>query len=185
MATLYIKNMCCPRCIQAVGKVLGDLGLVAESITLGEAVVEGDVSDNQYSRIRTELQALGFDLLGDPQMQLVEKIRTSIMEWVRIEGDRPNVSTFLQQTLNKDYSVLSKLFSAMRGITIERYCILMRVELAKELLRYSDKTVSELAFQLGYSSAAHFSAQFRHETGMSPSVFRNSKEDGRRFLDEL
>ncbi len=185
MATLYIKNMCCPRCISAVDNILKNLGFSVSGITLGEASVIGDVTDNQYSAIRRELLAVGFDLLGDPQMQLVEKIRTSIMEWVRIEGDRPNVSVFLQQNLNKDYSVLSKLFSAMRGITIERYCILMRVELAKELLRYSDKSVSELAFQLGYSSAAHLSAQFRHETGMSPSVFRNSKEDGRRFLDEL
>lgn len=105
---------------------------------------------------------------------------------MRLEGGHPRLSDYLQQNLRRDYSTLSKLFSAVRGLTIERYSVVLRVERAKELLSYGQQSVSEIAYGLGYSSPAHLSAQFKQETGMSPSAFqREHRAIGRTPIDRL
>ena len=157
---LLIKNMVCGRCITAVKEIL-----VAEGVT--------------------RLQEEGFELLDDPRSQLVEQIRIAVLEWVRTNNERPKLSDYLSRYLNKDYSTLSKLFSEVRGITIERFSIQHRIEYAKELLCYSQLSTSEIAYKLGYSSQAHFSSQFKQVTGMTPKAFRLQREHNRRSLDEL
>lgn len=189
MTTLHIKNMVCPRCVMAVEQLLHSQQLHAQSVTLGEAIVEENLSDIQIDTLRSELKNLGFELLDNPQLAIVEKIRTLVLEWVHLQGERPRLSSYIQELTHKDYSQLSKLFSSVRGMTIERYCILQRVELIKELLCYSEKTTSEIAYELGYSSPAHLSAQFKQVTGMSPKAFKQthslSPSAHRRFLDEI
>lgn len=181
--------MVCPRCVMAVRTVLENNGCTIEAIDLGEATVTQDVSHSTINTIKSQLEDIGFQLLDDPRSALVEKIRTQVIEWVRLKGEHPRLSSFIQDNINKDYSYLSKLFSEVRGMTIERYCILQRIELAKEQLCYSEKSASEIAYQMGYSSLAHFSAQFKQITGMSPKEFKqindHVKLSHRRFLDEI
>ena len=95
------------------------------------------------------------------------------------------MSDCLSQRLNRDYSALSKLFSEVRGITIERFAIIHRIEYAKELLCYSQLSTSEVAYKLGYSSPAHLSSQFKQVTGMTPKEFRALGRHGRIPLDAL
>lgn len=189
MTELHIKNMVCPRCVMAVEDLLRRQGLTVVLVRLGLARVQEDLSEDNLVDVGRQLEAIGFELLADPQTQLVEEIRTAVIEWVRMEGERERLSLFLQHRLAKDYSALSKLFSQVRGMTIERFAILQRVEFAKELLCYSQLSVSEIAFQLGYSSPAHLSAQFRQETGLSPKAFQSqvnhSGMGARRGLDEI
>lgn len=172
MTELHIKNMVCPRCVMAVETLLKQHNLDVLQVELGMAQVTETLTDAQQYSISQDLESLGFELLSDPQTQLVETIRATVIEWVRIEGDREKLSIFLQHRLAKEYSALSKIFSQVRGITIERYAILLRIELAKELLCYSQLDMAEIAYRLGYASPTHFSAQFRKETGLSPKAFR-------------
>src|SRR5690606_17367038 len=83
-----------------------------------------------------------------------------------------NLSIFLSNKLGIDYASLSGVFSAEENNTIERYYIQQKIEKAKELLSYGELTLSEIAFQLNYSSVAHLSAQFKKETGLTPSQFK-------------
>lgn len=181
--------MVCPRCVMAVKDLLKRQGLTAIGVTLGMAQIQEDLTECQLVSLRDELVDLGFGLIDDPQNQLVEQIRLAVIDWVRTDGEREKCSIFLQRCLARDYSLLSKLFSEVRGMTIERYCILQRIEYAKELLCYSELTIAEVAFKIGYSSPAHMSTQFRQETGMSPSVFKklNSHNalSSRKCLDEI
>lgn len=128
---------------------------------------------------------MGFELLDDPRSQLVERIRIAVQQWVRMEKERPKMSDFLSRQLNKDYSTLSKLFSEVRGVTIERFAIVHRIEYAKELLCYSQLATSEIAYTLGYSSPAHLSSQFKQVTGMTPKEFRAMGQHDRVSLDAL
>jgi len=189
MTVLHIKNMVCPRCIMAVRALLEQQGLRERSVVLGEAVVDDDLSEDQRTRLKRDLEDLGFELLDDPRSETVEQVRTMVLQWVDLKGERPKLSAFLHERLRKDYPQLSKLFSEVRGMTIERYAILQRVERAKELLCYSGKTTSEIAWQLGFSSHAHLSAQFRQVTGMSPKEFKQQNLHAsavqRRSLDEI
>ena len=129
---LLIKNMVCPRCIIAVKEILESEGVTLKSISLGEAETVEELSCGQRLSIAGKLQATGFELLDDPRSQLIEQIRIAVQQWVRMDGERPKMSDCLSQRLNRDYSALSKLFSEVRGITIERFAITHRIEYAKD-----------------------------------------------------
>ena len=182
---LLIKNMVCPRCISAVKDILMSEDLTVMSITLGEAETAEKLSDSQRHAVAERLHAIGFELLDDPRSQLVEQIRIAVQQWVRKNEERTKLSDYLSHRLNKDYSALSKLFSEVRGITIERFSILHRIEYAKELLCYSQLATSEIAYRLGYSSPAHLSSQFKQVTGLTPKGFRELEKHDRTSLDAL
>lgn len=177
--------MVCPRCIIAVKDILEAEGVKVKSVALGDAETEGELTDGQRIAIARRLQDMGFELLDDPRSQLVERIRIAVLKWVRMNQERPKMSDYLSHNLNKDYSALSKLFSEVRGITIERFAITHRIEYAKELLCYSQLSTSEISYTLGYSSPAHLSSQFKQVTGMTPKEFRALEQHGRVSLDEL
>lgn len=182
---ILIKNMCCPRCVNAIGAILASMNLTAKEIRLGEAVVEETLSEDETELLAAKLREQGFELLDDPNACLVEAIRVAVLEWVRMAEGKPKLSVYVSQKICKDYSSLSKLFSQVRGVTIEHYAIRHRTERAKELLCYSAMTISEIAYRLGYSSPAHFAAQFKQFTGMSPKEFRSLDNRPLVSLDEL
>lgn len=182
---LLIKNMVCPRCISAVKDILASEGLTVNSISLGDAEIEEELTDEQRLSLARKLHDIGFELLDDPRSLLVEQIRIAVLQWVRMPVERPKLSDYLSRHLNKDYSIMSKLFSEVRGITIERFSILHRIEYVKELLCYSQLSTSEIAYRLGYSSPAHLSSQFKQVTGMTPKEFRELEKPDRTPLDAL
>ena len=184
---LRIKNMVCDRCKMAVEQVLKDVGLTPERIDLGEVWV-GDVpTEAQLAQFKTRLEALGFELLDDQRQQMIERMKTAIIALVHHhQGNKTlNLSVYLSQLLHRDYSALSKLFSEVTGLTIERYFIMQRIERVKELIRYDELTLTEIAYQMNYSSVAHLSSQFRSVTGMTPTQFRFMKTAQRANLDEV
>lgn len=182
---LLIKNMVCPRCIIAVKNILESEGVTVKSISLGDAEIEEELTDERRLSVARKLQDMGFELLDDPRSQLVEQIRIAVQQWVRMNEERPKLSDYLADNLKKDYSTLSKLFSEVRGITIEKFAIIHRIEYAKELLCYSQLSTSEIAYKLGYSSPAHLSSQFKQVTGMTPKDFRLQGQHDRISLDAL
>lgn len=167
--------MVCPRCVMVVEQLLGGMCLAYSQVALGTAHLVQEPSEEQLALLKKRLSEVGFELLDDPQMKLVERIRVAEIEWVRMNGERVVLSQYVQQEVCKDYSSLSKLFREVKGMTIERYCIIQRIEYAKELFCYSELNISEVADRLGYSSPAHLSSQFRQETGMTPKDFRGKK----------
>lgn len=182
---LLIKNMVCPRCISAVKDILVSEGLTVNSISLGDAEIEEELTDEQRLSLARKSHDIGFELLDDPRSLLVEQIRIAVQQWVRMPVERPKLSDYLSRHLNKDYSTMSKLFSEVRDITIERFSILHRIEYVKELLCYSQLSTSEIAYRLGYSSPAHLSSQFKQVTGMTPKEFRELEKPDRTPLDAL
>ena len=115
----------------AVRIILVAAGLTPTTVNLGEAEVEEALTAQQLADLSEALLRMGFELLDDPRSQLVEQLRVSVIEWVRMKGERPKLSDYLSARLHKDYSLLSKLFSEVKGITLERYAILHRIEYAK------------------------------------------------------
>ena len=184
---LRIKNMVCDRCKMAVEQVLKDVGLTPERIDLGEVWVSDVPTEAQLAQLKTRLEALGFELLDDQRQQMIERVKTAIIALVHHhQGNKTlNLSVYLSQLLHRDYSALSKLFSEVTGLTIERYFIMQRIERVKELIRYDELTLTEIAYQMNYSSVAHLSSQFRSVTGMTPTQFRFMKTAQRANLDEV
>ncbi len=184
---LHIKNMVCPRCIMAVTNCLEGLGLHPLSVELGSASLEEPLDEETRRRIKEALTPLGFELLDNPQARLVEQVKTALIALVHYNKEplRTNLSRYLADRLHTDYSSLSKLFSETTGTTIEKYFIAQKIERAKELIVYGELTLNEIADQLGYSSAAYLSSQFKSVTGLTPTHFKLLKENRRKALDEL
>lgn len=142
-------------------------------------------ADRETTKRRSE--KYGFELIDDKRMRLIEQIRTAIIELVHYEDNtsKLKLSEYLKEKCHYDYSFLSKLFSEVNGISIEKYYIAQKVERIKELLVYDELSISEIADLLQYSSVAHLSTQFHNVTGMSPSQFKRLKEHGREPLDKV
>ena len=186
--TFYIKNMVCNRCIWAAQRELKKLGLKPLKVVLGEAVVEGQADKETIQQIDVNLQKIGFELIDDRKSQLIESIRTEVINYIHYDPElvgKINFSDHLSQKLGYDYSYLSSLSSSVEGITIEKYIILQRIEKVKEFLVYDELTLSEIAYRTGYSSVQHLSNQFRKIIGMSPSTFKKIQENRRKPLDKV
>lgn len=182
---LVIKNMVCMHCIHAVRTILLAEGYTINHIELAEAEIAEELTSQQKEMLNAALKKMGFELLDDPRTQWVEQIRISVQQWARIHGERPKISGYLSSHLCKDYSLLSKLFSEVRGITIERFSMLHRIEYAKEMLCYNELSISQIADLTGYSSPAHFTNTFKAVTGMTPKQFRDQNRHDRKPLNEL
>lgn len=184
---LYIRHMVCRRCVMAVCDCLEKLGLHPVDVRLGEARLEEPVTDAVRLAVQTVLEPLGFGLIDDRRMLLNEQIKMAVIELVHTQDChlQTSLSDYLSGLLHKDYSALSKLFSELNHMTIERYFMAQRVEKVKELLTYGELTISEIALQLNYSSTAHLSVQFKNVTGFTPTDFRNMYRSSRKALDEV
>ena len=187
--TLIIKNMVCDRCIKVVKEELLKLKVDVRSIKLGEVVIAGSLKNLPLERIKSVLVENGFELIEDKKAKTIEQIKLVILKLVREERDTNdlsmNYSDYIVKKLNMDYHYLSTLFSSVENITIEQYIILQKIERAKELLKYGELTLSEIAYKLGYSSVQHLSNQFRKVTGLTASQFRSLTENTRKSLDKV
>jgi AraC family transcriptional regulator len=184
---LRIKNMVCNRCKWVVKTELEKLGHEVTVVNLGEVELKNEITPGQLHEIENKLHEFDFELISDKSSVLIEQIKTLIIELVKKpeELEKQNLSQYLSQHLHKDYSALSKLFSEVTGITIEQYFILQKIERAKELMVYDELSLTQIAWELGYSSVAHLSSQFKKVTGLTPRHFKNIKHNQRKPLDEV
>mgnify|MGYP001036294210 CR=1 FL=1 len=185
---LYIKNMVCDRCVKVVTQVLQQLHLPVVSVSLGNAVIQRELTTEEKDQLNKLLQQEGFALIEDKKIRLLEAIKHAAIDWVqhgKMKTMPVNFSTFLSETLQKDYHYLSNLFSEYENITIEQYVMLQKIEKVKELLSYGEMSLSEIAEELGYSSVAHLSGQFKRMTGFTPTQFRKLKDHHRKSLDRV
>jgi len=183
----FIRNMVCNRCIMAVQQVFESLNNPPVRISLGEVETAHLIQENDLEKLRKALVSYGFELIDDTKSQLIEKIKNTIVQSVHHSNEdlKINYSEYIESHLNRDYAYLSSLFSEVEGTTIEKYIILQKIERVKELLVYDELTLSEIAYQMGYSNVAYLSNQFKKVTGLTPSHFKQVKENKRKPLDKI
>lgn len=180
--------MVCYRCKLAVENELKKLNLHPLKIELGEVLIEeADLTKDEYEKLSENLEKLGFELLDDKRKKIIEQIKALIIQTIHYNDKQPekNYSALIAEKLHHDYSYLSKLFSETEGITIEQFIINQKIEKVKELLTYDEKSLSEIAFETGYSSVAHLSSQFKKITGLTPTLFKQSDIHHRKTLDKV
>ncbi|MEW2921604.1 AraC family transcriptional regulator [Muricauda sp. ANG21] len=180
---IKVKNMVCDRCKGVLKNEFRDMGIEVVQIDLGE--VEFKDSDiSQMDRIREILTKNGFELIEDVDQRSIVDIKKHMIHALENRSGQ-NLSEYLAQKLNKEYSVLSKMFSAKEGLTIEKYFILLKMEKVKEEIQMGTKTFSEIAYDLNYKSSSHLAKQFKSITGMSMSDYKKLQEWNRRPLDQI
>jgi AraC-like DNA-binding protein len=185
---LHIKNMVCDRCIMMVESELKKLGLHPVSVTLGVAEIsESHLSDTKLKTVDQQLTSLGFERIEDHKKQMIEQVKALIIKKIHHNTLQQgfNWSSHISQNVYHDYRYLSQLFSAMESLTIEQYIIRQKIEKVKELIVYDQLNFTEIAYQLGYSSPAHMSNQFKKITGMTPGHFKKLRKPIRTPIDKV
>ena len=185
---LKIKNMVCSRCIKVVKEEIEKLGYPTTIDRLGVAKIKHTDETPNIESISKVLEDQGFELLLEKQSETIESIKTLLIDMIykkKLEKININLSAYISQKYELDYTQLSTLFSSVEGITIEKYFILQKIERVKELLIYDELTLSQIAHQLGYSSVQYLSNQFNGITGMRPTQFKALRIRSRFPLDKV
>ncbi|MGM0478923.1 MAG: helix-turn-helix domain-containing protein [Bacteroidota bacterium] len=184
---LYVKYMVSHRCKMLVKDELKKLGIECVVVDLGVAEVCEDITSEQRDQLKNNLKKSGLDLLDDKRSILVESIKVLIIEMVHYTDEEPiiNFSRYISETLDYDYTYLANVFSEVKGITIQQFIILNKIEKAKEILLYDRLSIKEIAYKLNYSSLSHFSKQFKKITGLTPAYYRGIANKRRRNLEDL
>ena len=184
---LFIKNMVCIRCEMIVKSELEKLGLKYIAVRIGEADIIEDITPEQLKLLDAGLRKSGLELMDNSKSILVEKIKNVIVELVHYTDDqiKVNLSDYLSEKLNYDYTYLANLFSEVKGTTIEKFYLAHKIEKVKELIVYDELNLTEIADKMHYSSVAHLSNQFKKITGLTPSHFKKLKNKRRGALDKV
>ncbi len=184
---LYIKYMVSLRCKILVKEELTKLGLHYVIVDLGTVEILEDMIQEQHDELKKNLLRSGLELLDDKKGILIEKIKAVIIEMVHYADDLPvtNFSDFLSEKLGYDYTYLSNTFSEVKGMNIQQFIILHKIEKVKEMLLYEDVNLTEIAYRLHYSSVSHLSNQFKKITGLTPSYFKKLKMQRTENLENM
>lgn len=184
---LLIKNMVCQRCILTVETILRNQDILFTKVSLGEAELNGALPERKIKDVEKELKKVGFELIETRVSKIIEDIKKLVLEYIAHEPDEKKLklSSFITKQIHYDYSYLSDLFSSIEGITIEQFFIVQRIEKVKELLVYEELSLTEIAYQTGFSSVHHLSAQFKKITGLTPSHFKKVRAEKRKPIDKL
>lgn len=173
---ILIKGMVCERCISVIRNGITKMGYHVYKISLGKVSLTGNIDQEGRTQLTNFLLQNGFEVISDRQSRLVKKIKEIIQEVFNenIKYDRKlRFSALLSESLNMSYDSISETFSQYEGETLEHYIINRRLDKVKELLMYTEFTLTEIAYLTGFSSLTHLSRQFKEHTGLSPSHFKS------------
>jgi AraC-like DNA-binding protein len=175
------------RCKLAVREELKKLGLHFVVVDLGEIEIMEEMTSEQHRQLQLGLLSAGLELMDDKRAVLIERIANVITEMIHHSDELPrvNYSDYISEKLNYDYTYLSNLFSEVKGITIQQFIIVHKIERVKELLLYDELNLTEISYKMHYSSVAHLSNQFKKITGLTPSNYKQLKNKRRKTIEEI
>jgi AraC-like DNA-binding protein len=175
------------RCKMAVKEELKKMGLHFVVVELGEVDIMEDLSKSQRDELNEGLRQSGLELMDNKRAVLIEKINIVITEMIHHTEEIPkvNYSDYIAEKVGYDYTYLSNIFSEVKGITIQQFIIMHKIERVKELLLYEELNLTEISYKMHYSSVAHLSNQFKKVTGLTPSAFKQLKDRKRSPIEDV
>jgi len=184
---IFIKYMVSRRCIMMVKQNLQEFGINYSSVELGVIETVGEISREQRELLAKVLLKSGLELMDDKKAILIEQIKTTVIDLIHHSNGtlKVNFSDYICKRLGHNYTYLSNLFSETEGMTIEHFMIAHKIERVKELILYDELNLTEISYQLHYSSVAHLSNQFKKVTGLTPSFYKNLKNKRRNNIENL
>ena len=175
------------RCKLMVKAELQKLNIKDLSIDLGVIEILGELTKSQHQQLKNNLMQSGLELLDNKRSVLVEGIKNAIIDLIQHDAKPPtaNYSTLISEKLGYDYTYLANVFSGVKGISIQQYIIIVKIEKVKELILYNELSIKQIAYQMHYSSAAHLSNQFKKITGLTPSNYKALINKRRSNLEQM
>ncbi len=177
--------MSCHCCLKLVKRIFDELNVSTHSVSLGEAIISFDPEVITLEKISEILEFEGFELIHNKEEQLVEQIKSAIIDLVHHTTFNAMIrnSDYLVEKFNLSYQYISSVFSKRENLTLEKFIIFQKIEKAKELIQYGNLTLSEIAYMMGYSSVQYLSTQFKNLTGVSVSEFKKNPSKYRKSIN--
>jgi len=171
---LYIKNMVCDRCKTTVESELNKIGIQYDTVDIGEVSTKEKISSEQLLQLSAAMLKCGFELIDNRRNELIEKLKNSIIDLKHYSDEDLKIgfTEYVSLMVDDNFISLNKLFAEIKGMTIEKFVIRQKIEKIKEMLVYEDTHIDQIALKMHYSNSAALSSQFKRETGLSPSHFR-------------
>lgn len=162
------------RCIMVVKSTLEELEIPYDSLELGEVEISENISAENLKLLDNKLRKWELELKENENSLIVEKIKSAIIELANISDDdmKVTLSDYLSQKLHYNSKFLSRLFSESEGMSMEKFYISNKIKHVKELLINDNLNLKEISYITRFSSPAHLSTQFKKNTGLAPSQYR-------------
>lgn len=175
------------RCKMLVKEELKKLGFHWAIVDLGVVEIFESITEEQRNELKINLLKSGLELLDNKRSILIEKVKSIIIEMIHYSEVLPkvNYSDYISEELGYDYTYLANIFSEVKGITIQQFIIMHKIEKAKELLIYDELNLTEISYRLHYSSVAHLSNQFKKITGLTPTYYKHLKNKRKQNLEDV
>jgi len=175
------------RCKMLVRDELLKIGVKYVSLELGMVEILESITTEQRKQLKENLLKSGLELLDDKKSILIEKIKTVITGMIHYSDELPkvNYSDYISEKVGNDYTYLANTFSEVKGMTIQQFIIIHKIERVKELLIYDELNLTQIAFKMHYSSVGHLSNQFKKVTGLTPSFYKQLKDKRKANLEDL
>ena len=132
----------------------------------------GQDYENNFSLIRNNFLLL-CSFIDKSRIKSDTDLRTSVINYINENYSDPNIS--LRQIAAKfhiSYNYLCRFFKTQTGTVFLDYLHNLKMEKSKELLKTTNKSINEIASELGFSSANSFIRKFKAEINMSPGEYR-------------
>lgn len=158
------------------------------SVRLGHVRLSYHPEKTNQASVEKHLRDLGFYVVTDPDVTVTEQIKAAAVELIVLGNNTNSLvrnSDYISDKLQMPYSRLSKIFSTVTGSTIEKYLIQLKIEKVKDLLLRDEFTLSEIAYQLDYSSVQYLSSQFKSVVGVTVGEYRKNPDLYRVALEQL
>jgi AraC family transcriptional regulator len=176
--------MVCQRCILSVENIIKNLNIRQAKVDLGRIILQVELDAKLFKQLLHNIELVGFEVITSKEEITIEKVKNIIRDIVESKNIKNTVvSSIITSELGINHSKISKLFSTSEGKTIEKYLIEVKIEKVKELIKYNELSISEISYELNYSSPQHLARQFKQITGMTSSEFKLNGE--RLELDKI
>ncbi|MFN3667048.1 MAG: helix-turn-helix domain-containing protein [Sediminibacterium sp.] len=174
MYVQLIKHMVCGRCVLMVEQTLETLEIRDAEVSLGKIEMQEPIQPQLADQLQSVLASLGLEMMKGRSARLIEHIKEAVAEFLHlgIDAQGQKLSTFISRRLGYEFGHLSEQFARAEGTTVEHYFLDLRMQKVQELLKTTDQTISDIAFETGFSSVHHLAAQFKKFTGITPGRYR-------------
>jgi AraC-like DNA-binding protein len=182
--TLHYKYNMHHACKVILKEQLQKLGISFRISGIGEIQIDDELQAERFKKLEDALKKYGIEIIDDHKDTIVHQVKEVITELVYMDEKLPDskVSSYLAKKLNYSYSYIARVFSEVTHTSIQNYLILQRIERAKQMIIEDKMTLTEVAWKMNYSSAAHLSNQFKKTTGLTPTVFQKIIEKRSRMF---
>ncbi len=170
-------------CETILKEQLDKLDVNYQIASFGEVNLKTVLSDTKLSELTALFNQYGIQIIENQKSVIVQKIKDAITEMIYSKDGMNNLksSVYLAEKLNHSYGYISNIFSEVTYTSVENYIIIQKIERVKQLLLINELSLTEIAYQLNYSSVSHLSTQFKNATGLTPSAFQriiNKRNNG-------